>query len=100
MVTIHAVLEYTITRVHYDMYLNNSFYISYFQEAPFVVRSENVSNPDVPFHGFLVDLMEEISYILNFTYIMYESPDGNYGLRNEDGEWNGMMHELITGVGY
>ena len=45
-----------------------------------------------------MDLIEEIAVILNFTYTMYESPDGNYGLRNEEGEWNGMMNELITGV--
>ena len=53
------------------------------------------------FKGFLVDLIEKLAVELKFQgrYELYESPDGNYGSKGDDGEWNGMIRELIIGVG-
>ena len=50
------------------------------------------------YEGFLIDLIAEIAAKMKFNYELYESPDGNYGSRNEKGEWNGMIKELIIGV--
>ena len=48
--------------------------------------------------------IETLGIISNFhlskmlpQYVLYESPDGNYGSK-QNGEWNGMMRELIIGV--
>ena len=51
------------------------------------------------FEGFLIDLMYGIAEKMKgFEFALYESPDGNYGSKNQDGEWNGMIKELIVGV--
>jgi len=50
------------------------------------------------FDGFLIDMMEVIAQELKFTYDLYVSPDGNYGSKNAEGQWNGMIRELMIGV--
>ena len=44
------------------------------------------------------DLLSHIARELGFTYEMYLVPDGNFGKRKEDGEWNGMIGEVLKGV--
>ena len=50
------------------------------------------------FEGYLIDLITEIAKKRNFKFELYVSPDGNYGSKNNDGIWNGMIRELIVGV--
>lgn len=50
------------------------------------------------FEGYSVDLIKEISELLEFKYTIKLVEDGVYGKRNERGEWNGMIRELIEGV--
>ncbi len=52
------------------------------------------------FEGYLIDLITEISKKLNFEFELYVSPDGNYGSKNSEGDWNGMIRELIVGVSH
>lgn len=47
------------------------------------------------FEGYTVDLVEELSKLLNFKYKFKLVDDGAYGIKNEKGEWNGMIGELI-----
>ncbi|UYV65686.1 hypothetical protein LAZ67_3005088 [Cordylochernes scorpioides] len=49
------------------------------------------------FEGYVVDLLAEISRQLRFHFLIRLVGDGNYGKRNEQGEWNGMIRELIDG---
>ena len=49
------------------------------------------------FEGYCVDLLLEISKILNFTYEIHLVGDGEYGAaqgENND-EWTGMVRELM-----
>ena len=50
------------------------------------------------FYGFAVDLAEEIAKMLDFRYDIYLVEDGKYGAKAGDGEWNGMIGELLSGV--
>lgn len=43
------------------------------------------------FEGFAVDLIEELSRIMGFRYQFKLVYDGNYGIKDENGEWNGMI---------
>lgn len=53
---------------------------------------------DGKFEGYVVDLMDEISSILNFTYEIKPSPDGRYGFYDVNRKaWNGMIGDLING---
>ena len=47
------------------------------------------------FEGFLVDMLKDLSKILDFTYTIHENPDKRYG-QNEGGTWTGMIGEVNT----
>lgn len=49
------------------------------------------------FEGYTIDLIEELSKLLQFKYKFKLVDDGAYGIKNEKGEWNGMIGELING---
>ena len=66
----------------------------YYQETPFVMQSGNGSN----FSGFSIELFDKLSKIYKFDYTIYAAPDGNYGSKLENGSWNGIIWELVSGV--
>ena len=39
-----------------------------------------------------------MSQKLNFDFELQIVRDGKFGVKNENGEWNGMMGEITTGV--
>ena len=50
------------------------------------------------YEGYCVDLINEISKLLEFNYTIKIVEDLKYGTKNERGEWNGLIRELIDGV--
>lgn len=46
--------------------------------------------------GFYVDLISELSEKLQFTFDIYEVEDKAWGGKSKNGEWNGIMKDLIT----
>ncbi|KAF4528160.1 hypothetical protein B566_EDAN016924 [Ephemera danica] len=46
------------------------------------------------YEGFGIELIQDISNMLGFNYTFHVQADGNYGSKNKDGEWNGMIKEL------
>ena len=53
----------------------------------------------ISYEGFCIDLLEQLAKMLHFTYEIYLSPDGQYGVITENGTWNGMLGELANKVG-
>jgi len=51
------------------------------------------------FEGFIPDLLDEVSQLVDFNYTIRLVRDGKYGSRNPDGSWNGMIHEVTRRVG-
>ncbi|GIX71051.1 glutamate receptor ionotropic, kainate 3 [Caerostris darwini] len=51
----------------------------------------------IRYEGYCVDLIEAIADDLKFQYKIKEVDDGSYGRKNDLGEWNGMIRELIDG---
>ncbi|XP_013787893.1 glutamate receptor ionotropic, kainate 2-like [Limulus polyphemus] len=47
------------------------------------------------FEGYCIDLIHELSAILGFKYSIQLVKDKAHGSKNERGEWNGMIRELI-----
>ena len=45
--------------------------------------------------GFMVDLLDKIAERLGFNYTIYEAPDKTYGAKQANGEWTGIMGELM-----
>ena len=72
----------------------------HWQDPPFVMlKPDHIEREgNDRYEGFLIDLLDHIAMKLEFQYELYESPDGNYGSRYDNGSWNGMIKELIEGV--
>lgn len=51
------------------------------------------------FEGFGIELIDELSKKLGFSYTFYLQPDNKYGgIDPKTGEWNGMLREIIDNV--
>ena len=50
------------------------------------------------FRGFVPDVMNQLKEMLHFDYKLYLVPDGQFGAKMENGEWNGMIGEILAGV--
>ncbi|XP_038053842.1 glutamate receptor ionotropic, kainate 2-like isoform X2 [Patiria miniata] len=74
---------------------NTTFRIVTVVEAPFVNRDETVNGHK--YSGFCIDMLELIADEMNAKYELYLVPDGNYGGKNEDGTWNGLIGEVYYG---
>ncbi|CAJ0597644.1 unnamed protein product [Cylicocyclus nassatus] len=63
-------------------------------QSPFVQLS---GDPEKPYEGLCIDLIDMIREELNFTYTIYEVEDGIYGSIEQDGRWNGLIGDLVSG---
>lgn len=77
---------------------SHTFFVD--QGQPYCMELENAENATVNerYEGYCVDLIKEIASILEFKYQIKLVDDGVHGRKNERGEWNGMIKELIEGV--
>lgn len=54
------------------------------------------------YKGYVIDLMDEISRNLNFSYHLRVVADGQYGMKyrtsNGSIRWSGIVGELVDGV--
>ena len=71
-----------------------------FQEKPFCMykRDHKVRAGNDRFEGFAVDLIAEVAAMLEFEYDIYLVHDGKFGSKMDDGNWDGMIGELLSGV--
>ncbi|KAI4458353.1 ionotropic glutamate receptor [Holotrichia oblita] len=63
---------------------------------PYVMSTYNNDTGQIEFEGYAVDLIDEISKLLKFSYEFYLVPDKKYG--NYDPKiknWNGLIREII-----
>ncbi|XP_064623667.1 glutamate receptor ionotropic, kainate 2-like isoform X2 [Lineus longissimus] len=49
------------------------------------------------FEGYCADLLVELQKLVNFEYEIYFTPDDKFGTEDEDGNWDGMIRELMIG---
>ena len=47
------------------------------------------------YEGFCIDLLRAIADMLSFQYELYLVPDAKFGAEDADGNWNGLVRELI-----
>ncbi|XP_052064515.1 glutamate receptor 4-like [Mytilus californianus] len=66
--------------------------VVFVMEEPFIMNKRG----NVGYEGFTIDLLEELSKLLSFKYVLYPSPNNAYG-SEIDGQWNGMIEQVRTG---
>ena len=64
----------------------------------FCLIAQNQTNYKQKFVGFCVDILLELSERLNFTFEIEIVKDKTFGKKNEKGEWNGIIGELVHRV--
>lgn len=47
------------------------------------------------FKGYCIDLLDEIAKLVNFEYVIHEVSDKKIGKMDENGEWDGLIRQLI-----
>ena len=50
------------------------------------------------FEGYLADILRLVASRLRFDYEICLSTYGNYGEQNANGQWNGIIGEVVRGV--
>ena len=50
------------------------------------------------FYGYCIDMLKMGAELKDFHYHIYQVPDHQEGHMNEQGEWNGMVKELMDKV--
>lgn len=50
------------------------------------------------YEGYCIDVIKVISKILNFNYTIKLVKDGRYGSKDANGDWGGMVRELMDGM--
>nr|CAG4638241.1 EOG090X00ST [Cyclestheria hislopi] len=98
---IHLQQQHSIVRRQAGKDLQNKTFIitSKLSEPYFMLKESDVPlKGNDQFHGFCVDIIEEMSRMLGFKYVFKVVEDSNYGsIDSTTGEWNGMIRELMDG---
>ena len=73
------------------------------QNAPFTMltlsQEQRLGNDR--YEGYVVDLLQRLSRLLGFKYIIQPVRDGSYGSRDKTtGRWNGMIKDILDGVSF
>lgn len=63
-----------------------------------MILGPNGSNSTQKFVGFCVDILLDLAERLNFTFEIEVVKDMTFGKKNEKGEWNGIIGELVNRV--
>jgi len=63
------------------------------ENAPFVTIDKESNK----FRGYLIDMLAELRKLQTFSYNLTLVKDGKFGFELSDGQWNGLVGELVRG---
>ncbi|ESP03952.1 hypothetical protein LOTGIDRAFT_156555 [Lottia gigantea] len=64
-------------------------------EPPFVYIEE--TDNDTVYSGYAIDVLDKIAKRLGLTYRIYTVSDGRYGRQKANGDWDGLVGEIVKG---
>ena len=78
---------------------NKTLIVTTVLNEPYTMLRDSADKKDgnEQFEGYGIDLVNELSKILHFKYTFKLVKDKAYGVKNKDGEWNGMIGEVMRG---
>ena len=62
---------------------------------PYVSYHQNEDGKVILDKGIFVDVFKELISLLNCSYSVILSPDGQFGALKDDGTWSGMVGQLV-----
>lgn len=63
---------------------------------PYLIEEVNLTSGHITYKGFIVDLMDDLAAYANFKYKIRTVQDGMFGSKREDGNWTGMIGEIVS----
>lgn len=63
---------------------------------PYLMEDVNKTSGHITYRGFIVDLLDSLAKFANFKYKIHTVQDGSYGRKREDGNWTGMIGEIVS----
>ncbi|XP_066273061.1 glutamate receptor ionotropic, kainate 3-like isoform X4 [Branchiostoma lanceolatum] len=63
------------------------------EEPPFIIKRGEDGKEE--FEGFCIDLITELAKEVDFEFHLYTVDDGKYGSQDADGNWNGLVKDLM-----
>ncbi|XP_061424119.1 glutamate receptor ionotropic, kainate 2-like isoform X3 [Lethenteron reissneri] len=80
-----------------DSLSNRTLIVTTILEGPYTMfrKLHRTLRGNERFEGYCMDLLRELSKILGFTYEVKLVDDEKYGSQDENGQWNGMVRELV-----
>ncbi|XP_013790790.1 glutamate receptor ionotropic, kainate 1-like, partial [Limulus polyphemus] len=93
-ITLNATSEYNSLLLQ-----NKSLIVTTVINPPYTMLKDSAQllSGNDRYEGYCVDLIFELSRQLGFKYRFKLVEDNAYGIKNDKGEWNGMIGELIRG---
>lgn len=90
-----------MTENYKELLKNRTLTIVTLENRPYVMKVQGWENKtgNDRWEGYCIDLIRELSEIGNFKYVIrvLEGDAPPHGNKNEKGEWNGLIRELIDG---
>ncbi|KAK3586557.1 hypothetical protein CHS0354_022690, partial [Potamilus streckersoni] len=68
------------------------FVVSTLEWGKFVIKE--ITNGTATYKGLCMDLLDELAFGLNFSYVITEPADGKWGEDNGNGSWAGLVGQL------
>jgi Ligated ion channel L-glutamate- and glycine-binding site len=56
--------------------------------------------PEYGYIGYIADLVDRLSHVIGFEYVIKPVADKSFGHQRDDGTWDGIIGELVSGVSY
>ncbi|KAI1725677.1 ligand-gated ion channel domain-containing protein [Ditylenchus destructor] len=76
----------------------NHYRIVTILQEPFVQWTKNKKTGELVFEGYCIDLLNFVQEDLNFEYSIYLVEDNRIGSADDNGNWDGMIKELVVGT--
>lgn len=61
---------------------------------PWTTFIKDSNGKTIKYDGLVIEVLNQISYKLNFTYSVHEPPDGQFGTEQSGGSFNGMIKQV------
>lgn len=55
------------------------------------------NDPEPIWEGYCIDFIEKLAEKMNFDYTLVTPKNGKFGERSENGDWDGLVGDLVTG---
>ena len=88
---------------YWSIYRFSSFNVIFFyfaQYTPYLEVKDESLHGNERYHGYVADFTKILSERVGFHYVIKLVKDGKYGQKERNGEWTGMIGEVIRKVKY